>query len=134
MAETKRKGQVAEVAIMADALARGYRVSIPFGEDSPYDLVVERAGRLERVQCKYAKSDGRVVVVRCQCTNTWITTRYTVADIDWIATYDVTTARCYYVPASLLGEDGRSVVSLRLEPTANNQRIRVRWARDFTDW
>ena len=50
MAETKRKRRIAELAVMAEAIARGYRVSIPFGEDSPYDLVVERNGRLERVQ------------------------------------------------------------------------------------
>ena len=91
MAETKRKGQVAELAVMSDALARGYRIAIPFGEDCPYDLIVDRGHRLERVQCKYAKSDGRVVMVRCQCTNNWVTTRYTPDHIDWIATYDVTT-------------------------------------------
>ena len=66
MAETKRKGQVAELAVMALAIARGYRVSIPFCEDTPYDLVVERHGKLERVQCKYTESDGRVVVVKCR--------------------------------------------------------------------
>lgn len=133
MAETKRKGQVAELAVMAAAVDRGYRVAIPYGEDAPYDLVVERHGRLERVQCKYTVSDGRVIQVRCRSTNNWLTTRYTQVDVEWIATYDVTTGRCYFVPATLLGE-GRSVLHLRLVPATNGQVQGVRWASDFLDW
>ena len=134
MAETKRKGQIAELAVMAEAIARGYRVSIPFGEDSPYDLVVERHGRLERVQCKYGVSDGRVLVVKCECTNNWVRTRYTAQDVDWLAAYDHTSRRCFYIPSVVLGDNGRSSVHLRFAPTANNQHAGVWWAEDFTNW
>ena len=134
MAETKRKGQAAELAVMAFAIDRGYRVSLPFCEDTPYDMIVDRAGRLERVQCKYTESDGRVVLVRCRCTNNWVDTRYTAESIDWIATYDQTTKQCFFVPATMLGDEGRTVVHLRLSPSANGQRVGVRWAKDFTNW
>ena len=134
MAETKRKGQIAELAVMAEAVARGYRVSIPYGEDAPYDLVVERNGQLERVQCKYVESDGRVIIVRCLCTNNWVDTRYTPATVDWIATYDHVSKRCFFVPSSMLGDDGRNRIHLRLVPSANNQTARVWWAQDFTAW
>jgi len=134
MAETKRKGQIAELAVMAEAVARGYRVSIPFCEDSPYDMIVDRNGRLERVQCKYVESDGRVIIVRCRCTNNWVQTRYTPATIDWIATYDHVTKRCFFVPSSMLGDEGRTQIHLRLQGPANNQRIGILWAADFTEW
>ena len=48
------------------------------------------------------------------------TKHYTAATIDWLAVYDATTDRCYYIPAVELG-DGISMMHLRLVPTRNNQ-------------
>ena len=52
--------------------------------------------------------------------------------IDWIAVYDRTSDRCYYCPASELGE-GRSELSLRLTPARNGQTLRIRNALDYVD-
>jgi hypothetical protein len=57
---------------------------------------------------------------------------YTAEIVEWLAVYDVTTDRCYYVPASELGT-GMSMLSLRLTETRNNQRIGVRFASDYVD-
>src|SRR5436190_1785054 len=62
--------------VAADLVRRGYKVALPFGEDWDYDLIVERDGRLERVQVKHATSDGRVVEVRC----------YSVSSTGWRCT------------------------------------------------
>jgi hypothetical protein len=133
MAESKRKGNLAEVEVIRHALRQGYRVAIPLGEDAPYDLVVDRSGSLERVQCKYVKSDGRSVTVRCRSTNGWATHKYTADEIDWIATFDATTDRCYFVPASMLYE-GRAALTLRLAPALNGQSALTRSASDFLMW
>ncbi len=133
MAETKRKGTLAELIVLREAVQRGYRVAIPFGEDGPWDLVVERNGCLERVQCKYTVSDGRVVLVKCESTNNWMTKQYRSDQIEWIVVYDATSDRCYFVPSKLLG-GGRSTILLRLEPPRNGQRARINWAKDFIDW
>ncbi len=53
MAPLKQKGDLAEMLVAADLVRRGYKVALPFGEDWDYDLIVERDGRLERVQVKY---------------------------------------------------------------------------------
>ena len=66
MAPLKQKGDLAELMVAADLRRRGYKIAIPFGEDCDYDLVVDRRGTLERVQVKYATSDGSVVLVRCR--------------------------------------------------------------------
>jgi hypothetical protein len=65
VAPLKAKGDLAEIMVAADLLRRGYKIAIPYGEDWDYDLILCRDGRLERVQVKYAKSDGVVIVVRC---------------------------------------------------------------------
>jgi PD-(D/E)XK endonuclease len=138
MAATKVKGDFAELMVAADLARRGYRVAIPFGENSDYDLVVERDDQLERVQVKSTESDGRVILVSCRShslTNGKVlrTKRYTAKTIDWLAVYDRTTSRCYYVPASELGPNGREMVSLRLTPTRNGQKLGIRYAQNYVD-
>lgn len=109
MAPLKTKGDLAELKVAADLLERGYRIAIPFGEDNDFDLILIRGEALERVQVKYTKSDGAVIYVRCRSsslTNGRVrrVKKYTAKTIEWIATYDATSHRCYYVPASELGE------------------------------
>ena len=70
---------------MADVLRRGYRVLLPFGEDWPFDLMVLRNGIDERVQCKYGRSDGRVLIATCESTDNWSIIKHTKALIDVLA-------------------------------------------------
>lgn len=133
MARTKEKGDLGEAMVMADVIRRGYKVAIPVGEDWRYDLIVLRKGKLERVQCKYTQSDGKRIEVKCRSTNNWNTRKYTKRDIDWIAVYDATSDRCYYISAELLGE-GKSIITLRLTTPANKQKKGVRWAKSFLGW
>ncbi len=135
MAPLKAKGDLAELRVAADLVSRGHKVAIPFGEDCDYDLVVDRDGALERVQVKHTRSDGRVIVVRCRSaslTNGRVRAvkKYTATTIDWLAVYDATTDRCFYVPAAELG-DGCAELRLRLTPAANGQRTAIRLATDY---
>jgi hypothetical protein len=121
--------------VAADLMRRGYKIAFPYGEDWDYDLIVCREEKLERVQVKYSRSNGEVIHVRSRShslTNGRVraTKRYTEAMIDWLAVYDPTSDRCYYVPASELGE-GRSLLSLRLRTARNNQQLRIRRAEDY---
>lgn len=134
MAETKRKGDIGEAKILAEALNRGYKVALPVGEDWRYDLIVLRKGKLERVQCKYVESDGDVVTIPCRSSNNWSTLKYTPDELDWIAVFDRTTDKCYFVPSSLLGEHGRATISLRLNVSKNGQLKGILWAKDFEAW
>jgi PD-(D/E)XK endonuclease len=135
MASLKQKGDLAELKVAADLIARGCQLSIPFGEDSSYDLIADFRGHLHRVQVKFTKSDGQVVRVRCRShsiTKGKIrqTKHYTAAMVDWIAVYDLTSDRCYYCPSKVLGA-GRSELILRLVPARNGQQLGVRNARDY---
>ena len=138
MAPLKRKGDLAELKVAADLMERGYGIAVPWSEDSDFDLIAYRDHELHRVQVKYTESDGRIVTVRCNShslTNGKIkqTKHYTARTIDWIAVWDRTSDRCYYVPACELG-NGRYVISLRLVPALNCQRARVRFAEAYLDF
>ncbi|MGH2983758.1 MAG: group I intron-associated PD-(D/E)XK endonuclease [Solirubrobacterales bacterium] len=136
MASLKTKGDLAELKVATDLLERGYRIAIPYGEDHDFDLVLCRDDRLERVQVKYTESDSAVMAVKCfshSLTNGRIrrTKRYTQASIEWLAVYDHTTKRCFYIPAAELG-NGRSIIHLRLEAARNGQRRGIRFADQYT--
>jgi hypothetical protein len=134
----KQKGDFAELKVACDLRRRGYPVSIPFGEEAPYDLVVDRDGRLERIQVKYAdRRDRSVVEVRCYSLTivngkAKSRTHYTAQTIDWLAVYDVVTDRCFYIPAAELGT-GRTAFTLRFSPTLNGQRAGIRFADAYAD-
>jgi hypothetical protein len=132
----KGKGDLAELMVAADLRRRGFKIAIPFGEDCDFDLVLVRDDcSLERVQVKYAESDGVVIAVRCSShslTNGKVrrTKHYTAKTIDMLAVYDRTSDRCYYVPAIELGE-GRSIMHLRLKPALNKQYVGTRPAENY---
>ena len=138
MAPLKKKGDLAELKVAADLADRGCALSFPYGEDCDYDLIADYEGILHRVQVKYTESDGRMVLVRCRShslTKGKIrhTKRYTAKMIDWIAVYDRTTDRCYYLPSSELGPTGRSDLTLRLAPARNGQRVGIRPASEYLE-
>ncbi len=135
MADLKKKGDLAELKVASDLLARGHRIAIPYGEDSGYDLICDTGDALHRIQVKHVTSDGAVLEIHCSShslTNGRIlrTKRYTAQTIDWLAAYDCTSDRCFYVPAVQLGK-GRSSINLRLLPAKNGQRAGINFADDY---
>lgn len=138
MAPLKKKGDLAELNVASDILARGYRIAFPYGEDCDYDLIADTGGELHRIQIKYVQSDGAVLEVQCSShslTNGKIrrTKHYTARTINWIAAYDRATDRCFYVPAVELGV-GRSSITLRLAPARNGQRAGINLAENYEDF
>ena len=84
MGQTNAKGEIGEAMILADLQRQGHGIAIPFGHDLPFDLIVVRKenGALEKVQCKYTTSNGRVVVARIMSNSAWVTHRYTKEEVD----------------------------------------------------
>lgn len=132
MGITTRKGELGEAMVLADLQRKGYAVAIPFGHDLPFDLIlIRRDGfRLEKVQCKYTESDGRVLDVRCGSTSEWVRHTYDPTEVDWLAVFDATTDQCFYLHSSAW--DGLARPRLRLQQAANGQVEGIRWAADHT--
>ena len=61
MPNTKQTGDVTEARIIAVLIEAGYSVSIPFGDNDRYDLVLDTGNKLRRVQCKTGWIEGDVV-------------------------------------------------------------------------
>jgi len=56
--DNKHKGNLAVASAIHHFVSAGYVVSIPLADTAKYDLVVERHGVCQRVQCKYAGYEG----------------------------------------------------------------------------
>jgi hypothetical protein len=133
----KAKGDLAELKVAADLRARGYRIAVPYGEDWDFDLILcRRDDKLERVQVKYARSDGCVIEVQAcshSLTNGKVraTKYYTASMIDWLAVWEPVLDRCFYVPAAELGA-GMNRLTLRISSSRNNQVRGIRPAERYT--
>jgi PD-(D/E)XK endonuclease len=93
---TDRKGSIAEIAIAEAAIRLGVDVYKPLNDGTRCDLIFDLAGRLTRVQCKWAARYGEVLIVRCarnrRTREGLLSRRYTIDEVDpslrirWIST------------------------------------------------
>ena len=130
---TNHKGNVAELAIAAEAAKLGIPVLKPLTEHEPYDLVFELGRELLRVQCKWATLKGSVVQIptsRCRTSrNGYVRSVYHEGEIDALAAYCEGLDQCYLVPSRLAID--RYGLHLRLEPPKNGQRAAINWATQY---
>ncbi len=124
----KTKGSVAELVVAAKLMNEGWHILMPYGENARYDLVAEKDGRFVRIQVKYVTPKDGKLYVNCRSSNNWSVVPYTAKEIDVLAVYNAIDASVYYVP---VGSIRKSAMTLRLEPTKNNQKAHVRFAKEF---
>ena len=133
MLTTNQKGAIAETAFAAHATRLGFDVYRPVAEGGRYDLILGAESRLLRVQCKWGRPSGSVIIVHLttfrRTREGYKTTVYTAQEVDAIGVYCAALDRCYLLPITLAG--GRRALQLRLEPSKNNQRALVNWAHDY---
>jgi PD-(D/E)XK endonuclease len=127
-----QKGAIAEAAILHTAIELGVGVAQPFG-DERYDFVFDLRPELVRVQCKWARRLGDVVVVRCySCRRTadgMLVRRYERTEVDAFAAYCPDVRRCYFLPLDVFAAQRN--VNLRLKPARNNQAQGIHWADEY---
>lgn len=128
------KGAVAELKIAAEAARLGIFVSRPLSDGRRYDLVFDVAYRLFRVQCKWGRVFGDVIVIRtgtCRHSPTqgYVRTTYSTDEVDLFAVYCGDLDRIYLLPADFAA--GHHEVRLRLAPAKNNQRVGVTMAAPY---
>jgi hypothetical protein len=114
---TKQVGDESEAAVLAELVERGYSVSIPFGDNDPYDLVVDAEPELYRVQVNTGwLEDGRVRFKTCSRTTEGgdpATRDYTATEVDAFAVRCRELGTLYWVPIEVTGAKNSY---LRVEP------------------
>jgi PD-(D/E)XK endonuclease len=132
MLTTDQRGVIAELAIARAALELGVSVSRPMN-DARYDLVFDIGSNLLRVQCKWVRRRGGVIVIRCYSARRdaqgFARSLYTADEVDAFAAYCAELDACYFVPFRVVPRGG--TLQLRLERALNSQRLGVHWAKQY---
>ena len=133
MEHPKDVGDRTTLAVMLVLRCLGYQVSVPFGENSRYDLVVDDGTRLQRVQCKTGRLYDGVIVFRTASSyahhpNPKPRQRHYRGQVDAFAVYCKHTGDVLLIP---IEDVPREAASLRVDPPRNGQSKLIRFAADY---
>ena len=129
---TKALGIIGEQTITLAFLKRGIPVSIPIGDNLPYDLVADVCGRLVRVQVKSTEriTEDGVMLFETNITNPFkkIRRKYSKAEVDYFGLY------CHengFIGLVDIESCNLYELKIRVESAKNKQSKKVRNMRDY---
>jgi hypothetical protein len=134
MDHPKAVGDRTALATMLALSEAGFAVSVPFGENTRYDLIADDGVRLRRVQCKTGRlRSGAIRFAVCSCYGHHFrpgnARRDYHGEVDDFAVYCPDNQRVYLVPIGDLPVTTQA--ALRVEPTRNRQAKRIRMAAAY---
>jgi hypothetical protein len=126
---TKAKGDVCEIKVAAALIEVGYSVSIPWGDNQRYDMLIDDGEQIYKVQCKHARyRDGCVVFNTVSCgTGKYSKQRSYEGQIDYFGVYSPDTKLVYLVP---IEDATNSSMLLRVELPKKPMNT-INWAKDY---
>ena len=128
----KQKGNLTELQCLTAFYEKGCHVSLPYGENSRYDMIVDFQGKLLRVQVKTSSiknNDTNAIEFSCRSSHVNSTgvknVRYSESEIDYFATY--WNNQCYLIPVI----ECSVTKTLRFAPTKSGQVKNISFASDY---
>ena len=130
MKNTKSIGEISEAVILAHLLKKGWSVSIPFGNNQRYDMIVDNGEKLIKVQCKTSWFKSGCLQFQTSSKNGFTNVRTDYhGQIDVFVVYYPNLQTIYWVPVELTGINQ---MSLRLDfPKTNAATSKIKWAKDY---
>lgn len=129
---SKQKGNLTELQCLTAFYEQGCHVSLPYGENSRYDMIVDVNGKLLRVQVKTSslkKEDENAIEFSCRSTRVnsqgVVSNRYTSNEIDYFATF--WKGVCYLIPITECSVSK----TLRFAPPKSGQIKGISFAKDY---
>lgn len=133
--DTKQKGNLTELKCLVFFVENGFEVSVPYGENSRYDMILDYKGKLLKIQCKTCHvSQGTeeqpetIMFATCSMRYNGSGPKrvyYSKDEIDYFAT--VYKDKVYLVPVEECSADKK----LRFVPPSNGQRVGISFAEDY---
>jgi hypothetical protein len=129
MYSTKQIANESELRFASEFVRKGWSVFLPYGEDSPIDLLIYKDKQFKRIQVKSTKPKNGVLSCSLRSTNNWQNKKYFKNDIDFFAIYDYENKKGYLV--SIEKVEGMSEIKIRLSEPKNNQKKGIRLAKEY---
>lgn len=127
----KERGELTEAIVIARLIEYGYFVSLPFGDNQRYDLVVDDRVSLHRVQVRTARDGKSYGSIAFNTVSTHpLSGKKTgyAGQIEAFIAYHPPTRIFYWIP---IGECAGSPFVMRISPARNNQKSGIRLAADY---
>lgn len=126
---TTRKGDASEALVVAKYIEKGYNVLTPVNDGVAYDLVVEKNGKLYKVQVKRGRKEKNVISFRC-CSQTRSNGNipYTKNEVDLFTIHEPKSGNVYEVK---FDEAPKTQMYLRTEISKANKRKNMNMAADY---
>lgn len=127
---SKRIGNISEAKALSTFVSKGWVVLLPFGDNEPYDLVIDRGLGFEKVQVKTArKTDNGCVTFNAYSqpgrASDYRTTSYH-GKADLFAVYSPDYDKVYLIPVSEVGSQPFLRVLMESKKHPN-----IRYAKDY---
>lgn len=129
--QPKETGEVSEAFVLAHLLQLGFPVSVPFGNNQRYDLIVEfEPKKFETAQIKAGRiKKGCVNFYPCSTNGVSYKKQDYRGQVDWFLIYCPENKKIYKIAVDVVGIRG---CSLRIdEPKDGSNRSNIRWAKDY---
>lgn len=129
MKDTTTQGNMSEAFLIANLMAKGFKILTPFGDGFRYDLVIDDGTTLSRVQCKTGQyKDGVITFKTCSVSSKSTVNKSYTGEIDYFAVWCPQLSRGYLVPVD---EVAAKLGTLRVDPPLNNQTSKGRLAERY---
>lgn len=131
MNNPKHKGNITELECLTYLFKLGYDVSIPYGDNSRYDLILDINYNLYKIQCKTSRLLQEGVYEfdcnssRCNSKGLY-KTYYDEKEVDFFATF--INGKCYLIPFK---ETSTHSKRLRFVPPKNGQIKGITFAKEY---
>jgi len=129
MSSTKQIANESELRFASEFVRKGWSVFLPYGEDSPVDLLIYKNNEFKKVQVKATKPNEGGISCKLRSTNNWQIKKYSKKEVDFFALYDYENKKGYLIPIEKI--EGMSEIKIRLSAPKNNQKKRIRLAKDY---
>lgn len=126
----KTIGELTEAIILAKMLALGYSVSLPFGNNQRYDMILDNGKQLLRAQCKTGRFVNGCVSFATASKNGFTNERKSYhGEVEIFLVHCEHTGHIYQVPVDITTSNE---MRLRVEaPKEKSPKTTINWAKDF---
>ena len=123
-------GEKTQAIVLTEFIKKNIPISIPFGDNQRYDYIIDVNGNLYKIQVKTAsyKNGSISFSTSSSSIHRGGKRKNYKGQVDYFAVYSYETNEVYLLEVDELGN---REAKLRLEPTKNNQKINIRYAKDY---
>lgn len=128
----KQKGNLGELAVAKQLVAKGFAVFTELGDNSRVDLIVLVENKPIKVQVKAVYEEDGVINVLGYKNGPNYSFSYEIDEVDVFAVYCIDNDTVYYLSSKILLQGAKfSAKKLRLRPPRNGQKKNITFASEF---